>query len=123
MNTLGLSVDDVLTTTRTVRKRLDLKREVPREVLTQCLEIALQAPNGSNFNRWHWIVVDDPEMVRRIAAAGSDPAPARPLSVARRIAAGDSTEPQRPRNSVRSQVNERLRSLHWRKETRSWKSM
>lgn len=66
--TLGLTVDEVLTTTRTVRKRLDVTRPVPREVLEECLDIALQAPNGSNFNRWHWIVVDDPEMVRKVAA-------------------------------------------------------
>ena len=66
--TLGLSVDEVLTTTRTVRKRLDVTRPVPRDVIEECLEIALQAPNGSNFNRWHWIVVDDPEMVRKVAA-------------------------------------------------------
>jgi nitroreductase len=67
-NTLGLSVDEVLTTTRTVRKRLDVTRPVSREVLKECLEIALQAPNGSNLNRWRWIVVDDPEMVAKIAA-------------------------------------------------------
>jgi len=66
--TLGLSVDEVLTTTRTVRKRLDVTRPVPRDVLKECLEIALQAPNGSNFNRWHWIIVDDPEMVAKVAA-------------------------------------------------------
>ena len=44
---LGLSADDVLTTTRSVRKRLDLERPVEREVIEQCLEIALQAPTGS----------------------------------------------------------------------------
>ena len=53
--TLGLSVDEVLTTTRTVRKRLDVTKPVSREVLEECLEIALQAPNGSNLNRWRWI--------------------------------------------------------------------
>ncbi len=65
--TLGLSVDEVLTTTRTVRKRLDTSRPVPRALLEECLDIALQAPNGSNFNRWHWIVVDDPAMVAKVA--------------------------------------------------------
>ncbi|MBV1916785.1 MAG: nitroreductase family protein [Sphingomonadaceae bacterium] len=64
--TLGLSVDQVLTTTRTVRRRLDVTRPVPRKLLEECLEIALQAPNGSNFNRWHWIIVDDPEMVAKV---------------------------------------------------------
>ncbi|MCB2047702.1 MAG: nitroreductase family protein [Novosphingobium sp.] len=66
--TLGLSVDEVLTTTRTVRKRLDVTRPVPRELLEECLEIALQAPNGSNLNRWRWIIVDDPEVVAKVAA-------------------------------------------------------
>jgi len=45
---LNLSVDAVLTTTRSVRKRLDFEKPVPREVLTECLEFALQAPTGSN---------------------------------------------------------------------------
>lgn len=66
--TLGLSVDEVLTTTRTVRRRLDVTRPVSRAILEECLEIALQAPNGSNLNRWRWIIVDDPQMVARIAA-------------------------------------------------------
>lgn len=64
---LGLSVDEVLTTTRAVRKRLDVTRPVPREILEECLEIALQAPNGSNRNTWRWIIVDEPEMVARLA--------------------------------------------------------
>ena len=45
---LNLSADEVLTTTRSVRKRLDLDKPVPRDVLMECLEIALQAPTGSN---------------------------------------------------------------------------
>ncbi len=67
MTKLGLTVDEVLTTTRAVRKRLDVTRPVPREVLEECLELALQAPNGSNRNAWRWIIVDDPEMVARLA--------------------------------------------------------
>ena len=55
-----LSPDDLLTTTRAVRKRLDLTRPVPRAVVEECLTLALQAPNGSNRQMWHWIVVDDP---------------------------------------------------------------
>ena len=46
--TLNLSADEVLTTTRSVRKRLDLEKPVPREVLIECLDLALQAPTGSN---------------------------------------------------------------------------
>lgn len=56
---LNLSVDEVLTTTRAVRKRLDLRRAVPRAVLLECLELALQAPTGSNSQLWHWVFVED----------------------------------------------------------------
>ena len=65
--TLNLSVDDALTTTRTVRKRLDLAKPVAREDIEECLEIAFQAPNGSNQNPWHWIVVDDPKLIKGLA--------------------------------------------------------
>lgn len=54
-----LSNDELLTTTRSVRKRLDLTRPVSRETILECLEIAFQAPNGSNMNTWQWVVVDD----------------------------------------------------------------
>ncbi|MFA1548411.1 nitroreductase family protein [Actinomadura chokoriensis] len=67
MTTLPLSPDELLTTTRTVRKRLDLDRPVPIELVRECLEIALQAPSGSNRQGWEWIVVTDPE---RRAAIG-----------------------------------------------------
>ena len=55
------TVDKLLTTTRTVRKRLDFDREVEPEVLERCIEIAMQAPTGSNQQHWHFMVVTDPE--------------------------------------------------------------
>jgi nitroreductase len=64
---LPLTPDEVLTTTRAVRRRLDLARPVPRAVVEECLEIALQAPNGSNLNTWRWIAVDDRPTVARMA--------------------------------------------------------
>ena len=64
---LNLSVDEVLTTTRTVRKRLDLSKPVPRAIIEECLELALQAPNGSNLNVWRWVVVDDRATIAAIA--------------------------------------------------------
>jgi nitroreductase len=57
--TLGLSADEVLTTTRAVRKRLDFDRPVEREVVMECLDIALQAPTGSNRQGWQWVFVTD----------------------------------------------------------------
>lgn len=60
---LDLDADGLLTTTRTVRKRLDFDRPVPRPLIEECLEIAFQAPNGGNLNSWRWIVIDDPELI------------------------------------------------------------
>lgn len=65
--TLDLSFDDVLNTTRSVRKRLDLEKPVPREVLMECLDLALQAPTGSNSQGWQWVFIDDPEKKKAIA--------------------------------------------------------
>ena len=64
---LRLTPDALLTTTRSVRKRLDFERAVPRATIQACLEIALQAPNGSNLQLWQWLVVDDRETVAKIA--------------------------------------------------------
>jgi nitroreductase len=65
---LNLSVDQVLSTTRSVRKRLDVTKPVPRALIDECLELALQAPNGINQNSWRWIVVDDPATVAKLGA-------------------------------------------------------
>ena len=51
--------DALLSTTRAVRKRLDLDREVPDEVILECLQLAVQAPTGSNRQGWRWMVVKD----------------------------------------------------------------
>jgi len=51
--------DELLTTTRSVRKRLDLKRPVPPDVIERAIEVALQAPTGSNTQGWHFVVVTD----------------------------------------------------------------
>jgi len=53
------TVDKLLTTTRTVRKRLDLSRPVEPEIIQACLEIAIQAPTGGNIPRYHFVVVTD----------------------------------------------------------------
>jgi len=53
------ATDKLLTTTRAVRKRLDLERDVPTALLEECLEIALQAPTGSNSQGWQFVFVRD----------------------------------------------------------------
>lgn len=66
MTALPLPPDELLTTTRSVRKRLDLRRPVPLSLVRECLEIALQAPSGSNRQSWHWVVVTEEGLRRRI---------------------------------------------------------
>jgi nitroreductase len=68
MPILDLSIDTLLTTTRSVRKRLDLSRPVEPEVIRECLELALQAPTGSNAQSWHFVVVTDPQQRQALAA-------------------------------------------------------
>ncbi|GGX77786.1 nitroreductase family protein [Streptomyces anandii] len=63
-----LSCEELLTTTRTVRRGLDLDRKVDPALVEDCLRIALQAPNGNNRQNWRWILVTDPDL--RAALAG-----------------------------------------------------
>ena len=56
---LELTPDELLSTTRAVRKRLDLERPVEREVLEECLQLAQQAPTASYSQNWHFVVVTD----------------------------------------------------------------
>jgi nitroreductase len=82
------SVDELLTTTRSVRKRLDLTRPVGRDVILECLRVAMQAPTSSNAQDWRWLVITDADKraaiaeiyrsiglkhLPRLAAAESDP--------------------------------------------------
>ena len=62
MDTLPLTPDELLTTTRSVRRRLDLDRPVDLAVVRDCVRVALQAPTGGNAQRWHWLVVTDPAL-------------------------------------------------------------
>ena len=61
------TVDQLLATTRSVRKRLDLNRPVEPGIIKQCLEIALQAPTGSNLQGWHFMVVTDQQKRAKLA--------------------------------------------------------
>lgn len=61
MPLLDLNPDQLLSTTRAVRKRLDLTRPVEPELIRECVELAVQAPSGSNTQFWHFVVVTDAE--------------------------------------------------------------
>jgi len=58
------TVDHLLCSTRSVRKRLDFTRPVAPALIERCIEIALQAPTGSNAQGWSFLVVTDPALRR-----------------------------------------------------------
>lgn len=75
----GFDLDDVdrlLSTTRAVRKRLDFDRDVPDDVLYECIALSQQAPTGSNMQNWRWLIVRDPDTRKALAdlyrAGGGD---------------------------------------------------
>ena len=61
------AADKLLTTTRSVRKRLDLTRPVPDELIAECIDVALQAPTGTNQQNWSFVVVTDADKRAAIA--------------------------------------------------------
>jgi nitroreductase len=61
------NADLLLSTTRSVRKRLDFDRPVEREVLLECLRLAVQAPTASNRQTWRWVIVTDADLKLKIA--------------------------------------------------------
>ncbi|MBN0048934.1 nitroreductase family protein [Streptomyces actuosus] len=65
---LPLTHEELLTTTRCVRRGLDLDRAVDPEVVKDCLRVALQAPNGNNRQNWRWILLTDPSVRADVAA-------------------------------------------------------
>ena len=67
MTKLNLTADEVLTTTRAVRKRLDFDRPLDMVEIKECLEVALQAPSGSNAQGWQFMLVTDREKIATIA--------------------------------------------------------
>jgi nitroreductase len=114
--TAGITVEELLTTTRSIRRRLDLESPVDLDVVEDCLRVALQAPSGSNEQSYHWIVVTDPAVraelgrlyldafnerrARAQAAAGPAAAPAAPAAGAPPAAAADETRARVMRSSA-----------------------
>ena len=69
--------DELLSTTRAVRKRLDLERDVPDDLIMRCIELAEQAPSGGDIASRRWLVIRDTETKKRLAdlyrsAGGND---------------------------------------------------
>ena len=65
--------DELLATTRAVRKRLDVDRAVDPAVMLECIALAQQAPTGSNQQSWRWVVVTetgDESRARRALPSG-----------------------------------------------------
>ena len=67
-DTLDLTPDELLSTTRSVKRRLDLTRPVAAELLEECVRLAVQAPTSTNSQTWHFVVVTDADA--RAAIAG-----------------------------------------------------
>jgi nitroreductase len=64
---IDISALELLTTTRAVRRRLDLTRPVPRSVVLECIRVATQAPSGGDRQHWRFVVVDEPGLRSEIA--------------------------------------------------------
>jgi nitroreductase len=85
--------DELLTTTRAVRRALDLDRPVDRALIDDALRVAVQAPNARNEQAWRWIVVSDPDVraavaaiaARGLPAAGTGPPPSAIVASARHL--------------------------------------
>jgi nitroreductase len=90
------NADELLSTTRAVRKRLDFSRPVPREIILDCIRIAQQAPTASNRQHWRWLVVTDPELRRRLAEIYTGPEASARFSAFRDRAISDG-DPQTAR--------------------------
>jgi len=84
------SIDRLLSTTKAVRKRLDLTRPVPREIIVDCVRLACHAPNASNAQEWHWVIVDEASQRRRVADVYREVlVPRVSQMLAAKLAAGD----------------------------------
>lgn len=86
---MTLDPDALLSTTRSVRRHLDLSREVPLELVLDCLRVAQQAPNGADAEAWRFVVVRDPQLRKVIGDRYRQANAAFAAVVAARAAAGE----------------------------------
>ena len=110
MTYLDLTSDQLLSTTRAVRKRLDLDRPVEPEVIRECVELAVQAPTGSNSQGWHFVIVTDAEKKKAIAdlyRQGADAAYGSAMS-----ASASPTQPETEQARAAQRVLESARFLY-----------
>lgn len=109
-----LSPDELLTTTRSVRRRLDLTRPVPRRLVEECVDIATQAPTGSNRQDYGFVCISDPDRKRAIAelyGRGFDHYAAAPGPT---YPEGDPRRPAAPRVRASSQyLRDHLAEVPW----------
>ena len=92
-----MELDHALATTRAVRKRLDFDRPVPPGLIRECLELAVQAPTGSNRQGWQWVVVTDPKKKQKIGDLYRESWYAYSTSGRPNYAEGDPRRKQQPR--------------------------
>lgn len=78
-------VDEVLTTTRAVRRRLDLERPVDNDLLLDCIDLAEQAPTGGNLGSRRWVIVRDPALKDQLAELYRDTAGSFIVGAAERL--------------------------------------
>ena len=97
MPLLELTPDELLSTTRAVRRRLDLTRPVEREVLEECLRLAQQAPTGGFAQNWHFVVVTDADKRARLGGLWRDAGRRYLEATARRARGADGVDGQRLR--------------------------
>ena len=111
MTVFDLSVTDaLLSTTRAVRKRLDLERPVPLEIVRDCLELALQAPTGSNRQDWCWLVVTNTDRRQALAELYRKNATVRLEAAHQKALAAGETQDSRVFDSARY-LAERLQDV------------
>ncbi len=100
------TVDHLLTTTRSVRKRLDLERAVPVELIEECIELAIQAPTGSNSQNWHFLVVTDADKKREISGYYKPP-------LREYLNSLEGAEPRYPEGDPRGPQEQRVYDSAW----------